>query len=473
MSVYPDSMPILLVDDEEVNLLVLKKLLALHDIQNVVTMTDSRNVMPFLENHDVAVIVTDLFMPALSGHELLKMVSKRHPAVPVAIMTSANEINTAIECMREGACDYLVKPLDKSKLLLSIRRALELRSLNDEVISLRHSPLQGKLKHESDFSSIVTQNKAMRELFRYIEVIAASRQPVLITGETGVGKELYARTIHTVSGRPGAFVAVNVAGLDDIMFSDTLFGHKKGAFTGADNIREGLISTADNGTLFLDEIGDLAETSQIKLLRLIQEQEYYRLGSDILSKSHARIVIATNRDLKNLAMKGHFRKDLYYRLCTHQINIPPLRNRFDDIPLLLDHFIKTAARSMGKDVPSYTRELITLLSTYEFPGNVRELQAMVFDNVARSASRKLSLQGFKEIIQREREEISVSPDNVGTVKISTAHGIAFARFPTLKEAETELINRALDLAGGNQGIAASLLGITRQALNNRLRRNGG
>jgi DNA-binding NtrC family response regulator len=311
----------------------------------------------------------------------------------------------------------------------------------------------------------------MRELFRYTEVIAASREPVLITGETGVGKELFAQAIHRVSGCPGAFIAVNVAGLDDMVFSDTLFGHNKGAFTGADEFREGLVPKASGGTLLLDEIGDLPESSQIKLLRLIQEHEFYRLGKDSPEKSTARIVIATNRDLKQMMQKGLFRKDLFYRLSIHQIHIPPLRERLDDLPLLLDYYVGLAARSMGKSPPYCPRELITLLSTYDFPGNVRELQAMLFDMVARNTSGKLSLDGFKSIIQRDRNTLPPSAAEDSQATLCNGKSITFHRFPTLKEAETVLIDRALEFAGGNQGIAAALLGISRQALNNRLRRN--
>lgn len=471
MSNRYNSLPILLVDDEDFALAALEKLLLISGFRNVVKMSDSTKVMPYLDENPVSVVLTDLSMPALCGQELLKMIVGRHPAVPVVVMTAASDLETALDCMKNGACDYLVKPLDKAKLFATLERAVELRSLNDEVLSLKESPQKDSLVNESHFLPIKTCNREMRQLFRYVEVIACSRQPVLITGETGTGKELFARTVHTVSRRTGAFVAVNVAGLDDMMFSDTLFGHKKGAFTGADTLREGLITKAENGSLFLDEIGDLTEASQTKLLRLLQEEEYYRLGTDVLSKSNARIVLATNRDLKKMMNEGRFRKDLYFRLRIHNIHVPPLRERLDDIPLLLDHFLATAAQSMGKKPPAFGRELVTLLSTYHFPGNVRELQAMVFDSVARCVSGKLGLQGFKELIQREREEISATPVS-SSENTTAANGIVFDRFPTLKEAETELINRALALAAGNQGIAASMLGITRQALNNRLRRAG-
>lgn len=465
-----DKPSVLIIDDDHNLCKTLADILRLEGFDPITAGNGSEG-LALLRAHPVHIVLIDLGLPDVSGVALLARVRSDYPSTQAIILTGNTTIETAIECMKEGACDYLIKPMDGERLIASIRRAVELRSLHDEVISLKQSPLPDKLTNEADFAPIITGNKLMREIFRYIEVIAVSRQPVLITGETGVGKELYARTIHKVSKCPGAFVAVNVAGLDDLTFSDTLFGHKKGSYTGADRNREGLVGKAAEGTLFLDEIGDLAESSQIKLLRLIQEQEYYCLGSDTPIKSSARLLIATNRDLKLLMAKGPFRKDLYYRLCTHQICIPPLRDRLDDIPLLLDHFIKIAARSMGRTIPSYPQELITLLSTYEFPGNVRELQAMVFDTVARNSSRKLSLEGFKSIIKREREDTSISPDMTQPGEFNAASGISFTRFPTLKEAEAELINRALELAKGNQGVAASLLGVSRQALNNRLRRN--
>jgi transcriptional regulator with PAS, ATPase and Fis domain len=193
-------------------------------------------------------------------------------------------------------------------------------------------------------------------------------------------------------------VALNVAGLDDTMFSDTLFGHKKGAFTGADQARDGMIACAGKGTLFLDEIGDLNESSQIKLLRLLQEHEYYPVGSDSFRKSDARIVLATNHDLQKLIATGKFRNDLYYRLCAHQIHIPPLRERLDDIPMLLDHFLDSAAKELNKKKPTPPGELVTLLTLYSFPGNVRELEAMVFDAVARHTSGILSMESFRKVI---------------------------------------------------------------------------
>jgi DNA-binding NtrC family response regulator len=304
----------------------------------------------------------------------------------------------------------------------------------------------------------------MRRIFHYIEAIAVSDQPVMVTGETGVGKEMIVRALHEAAGGKGPFVAVNVAGLDDQAFSDTLFGHTRGAFTGAEQTREGLVVKAAGGTLFLDEIGDMQHTSQIKLLRLLQEREFYPLGSDTPKKCDARIVVATNRDPKRLVEQNTFRSDLYFRLKTHQIQVPPLRQRLDDIPLLVSHFLDQAAATMGKSRPGYPVELHGYLTAYGFPGNVRELKALVFDAVANHRQGLLSLNSFKEAIGQDN-----SPDGVDPLDFFRyCSGVAEGQLPTLKEAEEALIAHALEKAGGNQGIAASHLGISRQALNKRL-----
>jgi two-component system response regulator HydG len=349
------------------------------------------------------------------------------------------------------------------------QRKQEEEALRMEVTSLKQHLLTDQLEHEDAFSAIMTRNKQMRAIFQYIEVIAASDQPVLITGETGVGKELIAKAIHTVSSREGSFVAVNVAGLDDIMFSDTLFGHRKGAYTGADQWREGLISRASGGTLFLDEIGDLIESSQVKLLRLLQERTYYPLGSDVPRETDIRIVVATNRNIQMLMSKGEFRNDLFYRLRAHQIHIPPLRERREDIPLLLEQFLNEASTSLRKNMPTVSPELLQLLTAYDFPGNVRELRAMIYDAVARHKSGRLSVEGFREFVKRDDIGM-LSPGSPLSPGDADAIVRVLGRFPTLKEVEQLLISEALERSHRNQGIAASLLGMTRQALNKRLHR---
>ena len=309
----------------------------------------------------------------------------------------------------------------------------------------------------------------MRSIFQYVEAIAKTILPVLITGETGVGKELIALAIHRLSRRKGEFVPVNVAGVDDNLFSDTLFGHKKGAFTGADRDRKGMIEQASGGTLFLDEIGDLSIQSQVKLLRLLQEGKYYPVGSDVAKLTDARILVATNKDIESMQEAGEFRKDLFYRLQAHHIHVPPLRERKEDISLLVGHFLEKASNELGRKKPTPPQGLFTLLLTYHFPGNIRELEGMVFDALSRHKSGVLSMKSFSDKVapkhpspQESAQEVLVQAERMG---------VSFAeQLPTLKETEEMLIAEALRRSNGNQTIAAQMLGLTRRALNNRLSR---
>jgi len=461
-----ERLPIVLVDDEAQVLLLYSSMLRSAGIETVVTLDDSRSVLPFLRENRVLAVLTDLNMPFLGGRELLSLLKQEYPEVPVLIVTGVDEIGTAVDCMRLGASDYLVKPVEKNRLVSSLQRTLEIARLQDQVSSLTRHLLTEGLRNPGAFAHIVTGSRKMLILFKYIEVVADSPYPALIIGETGVGKELVARAIHLAGDASRPFVAVNVAGLDDNMFSDTLFGHKKGAFTGAESSRDGLISQAQDGTLFLDEIGDLSPTSQVKLLRLIQEKEYYPLGIDQPKKTNARVICSTNYNLKQRVEQGTFRNDLYFRLNTHVISVPPLRERKEDIPVLLGHFLQESARALRKRTPTPPPELLALLAAYDFPGNIRELQTLVNDAVSRHHAGVLSMESFRKAIggsapqnpARYADTAGMSPESfLGTM-------------PSLKQAEDFLVRRALEQAKGNQGIAASLLGITRQALNKRLLR---
>jgi two-component system, NtrC family, response regulator HydG len=460
----PLRLPVLLVDDDAPFLLSASMALRVTGIAPVVTLQDSRQVMPFLAGNGVSAVVVDLVMPHLSGHELLPRIREEFPQLPVLVMTGTDEVEVAVACMKDGAFDYLVKPVETGRFVASIRRALEMRGMRDEISTLKQHLLSGQLSDASAFSDIVTDSRKMLALFQYVEVVAATAHPVLITGETGTGKELIARAVHALSGRRGPFLPVNVAGLDDAMFSDTLFGHRRGAFTGADQAREGLIAEAAAGTLFLDEIGDLKESSQVKLLRLLEGGEYYPLGSDAPRRSDARVICATHRNLPELLAAGTFRKDLYYRLSAHQVHLPPLRERPEDIALLVDCFLEEAAASQRKKKPAVPSEVITLLSSCPFPGNVRELRALVFDAMIQHKGGSLSVDLFRKAVRGERTTERAEGG-------SEEDGVPFRigrRFPTLKEAESHLIAEAMRRARNNQGIAATLLGITRQALNKRL-----
>lgn len=468
---FTSTLPILLIDDEENILFTISMILRTSGFSKVLTEPDSRRVLERLAVEDVGLIILDLYMPHLSGCDLLKELTASYPQIPVIIITAANEAEMAVDCMKAGAFDYLVKPVEESQLLSCIRRADEVCSLRSEVDSLREHLLSDRLEYSEVFAPIVTRNPRMRSVFHYLEAVSPSSQPILIGGETGVGKELAARAIHELSGRTGPFVAVNIAGLDDSVFSDTLFGHRRGAFTGADLDRVGLLAQAANGTIFMDEIGDMTGASQTKLLRLIQEQEYYPLGSDKPSISTARIVAATNHDIPSLITEGAFRRDLYYRLRAHAVYIPPLRERKEDIPLLVASFLEQAAASLGRRKPTPPNDLFSYLASYDFPGNIRELRSMVFDAVARHKGRMLSMESFLEAINTSRT--TLQPQRLCNYYDLNACLEALERIPTIKEAEVALIGHALKRAAGNQGVAAVHLGLSRHALNKRLIRKGG
>lgn len=428
----------------------------------VLTAENGKAGLELFRQESVDLVFTDLRMPVMGGHELLDELGRLSPATPVIVISGIGDVKDAIEALRRGAWDYLVKPVhDLDALEHLARRALETTGLRREVEGLKQKLLNGSIQQPEAFAPIITRSPAMLALFHYLEVIAPSRQPVLIQGETGVGKELFAQAVHQLSGGNGKIVAVNLAGLDDQMFCDTLFGHSKGAFTGAEQARDGLLAQAAGGTIFLDEIGDLRNTSQIKLLRLLQEGEYYPTGSDFVQKSTARLVLATHRDLKAMSQRGEFRQDLYYRLTTHQIQIPPLRKRYEDLPLLLDHFLREAAESLHRQPPAIPAELPAYLAAYPFPGNIRELRAMVFEAVAHHTRGILSMNSFLSVINASTPP-TIAPDfSECRVVIQDAHG---ERVPSLKEAENTLIAQAMRLAKGNQGVAAGYLGIQRSAL---------
>lgn len=464
-NLYP-SFPILLVDDEMPWLRSLT--MALNGdggINNIIQCQDSRQVVDYIENRGVGLVLLDLTMPHLSGEQLLKTISENFPSVVVIVITGMNQVDDAVRCMKVGAFDYYVKTNDINRIITGILHAIRIIELQRESQDVRSRLLTNRLEVPEAFSDIVTISKKMFSIFQYIESIAVSKQPVLITGESGVGKELIAKAIHKACLCDTPMVTVNVAGLDDNMFSDTLFGHKRGAFTGANESRKGLVEQAEDTVLFLDEIGDLSLASQVKLLRLLQDGEYYSAGSDQLKRTKARFVLATNHDLQKKLFAGEFRKDLFYRLQTHHINIPPLRERKEDIPLLLERFVKEAVHEFGmKCPPSIPAQVTSLLAHYDFPGNVRELRSMVFDEVCRNKT-VMSVDVFNKVISsRQKIEFSLdSQDLIEDVVYQTF--LKIPRLPTYTEVKNILTDAALDRAGGNQTLAARMLGISQPGLN--------
>lgn len=463
---YP-SLPVLMVDDEESWLFGFETSLNAAGIDNILTCGNGGEALEILAGRNIGVMLLDLIMPSLGGEDILASVTRDYPEIPVIVISGMNELDIAVKCIKMGAYDYLVKTTGEDELVAAVKRAVELRELRNEYAMLKTRFLRDELENPGAFEGIVTKNRQMVKIFQYVEAVAGSDSPVLITGETGVGKELIAKAVHKLSGRRGPFMAVNVAGLDDNVFSDTLFGHLKGAFTDANRRREGFVSKASGGTLFLDEIGDLSRDSQVKLLRLLQENEYFPLGSDIPLGSDARVVAATQMDLAACAKSGRFRKDLYYRLNTHHVHIPPLRDRLDDLPFLTDHFLDEASLKLGKPKPPVPERLLPLLETCRFQGNVRELRSMVFDGMASCKSGRLPLEPFKKEVLKNRTD-DFRPVETGAHENGTVFS-GFKNLPTLKQVSKELVAEAMIRAKGNRTAAAEILGVTRQALSWRLK----
>jgi len=455
--------PIFMVDDEESVLQGLTIALKYNGFSNLISCSDSREVGNILKSQHIELMLLDLTMPHISGEEILKMVSEEYPHIIVIIITGNKDIDTAVRCLKLHAYDYLVKPIEMNRLITTVSRALELAGLRTENRILSGGYETG-LKNIEAFRDIAASSPAMLKLMQYTEAVATSPQPVLITGETGTGKELFARAIHKCGGFTGEFIAVNIAGVDDHMASDTLFGHRKGAFTGADENRKGLIENARNGVLFLDEIADISPAMQIKLLRLIQEREYAPLGADESSRTNAKIVAATNVPPEILQSQKKIRSDLYFRLQTHVVRIPRLAERKEDLPLLVDTLIEQCSREMNRKKPTCPPELIQLLANYDFPGNVRELKTMIYDALAAHKDRMLSMKTFKDYIfgkMKQQTKHIIASAEIGAGNIF-AH---LDKLPNVDLMNSMLAAEALKRAQGNKSTAAKMLGISRSTFN--------
>ncbi|MBN1697345.1 MAG: sigma 54-interacting transcriptional regulator [Spirochaetales bacterium] len=464
--VFPGD-PVLFVDDEKEMLDAEKTACAQYGITNSILCDDGRRVMSLLAKNSVSCVVIDLAMPHVSGRDLLEKIKLHYPEIPVIVVTGISAIDSAVDCMRNGAFDYLVKPVERERLATVIRHCIERRILTEENNRLRNSLSGYGLMYPDAFSKIITRNDSMLTIFKVIESFADSNQPVLICGESGVGKELIAEAIHLSSKRTGKFIAENIAGLDSTIFSDTLFGHVKGAYTGAVTQRRGLVEEAAGGTLFLDEIGELDTESQVKLLRFLEYREYRHIGSDQTKHSDARIIAATNVSLDEKIEECRFRKDLYYRF-SQKITIPPLRERLDDVPVLLDFFLEKSANAYHKAKPKIDPELISIVSSYHYPGNVREFAAMIDRAVnLHSGGGALGTAFFRDYIRQHGNKPLINIEK--TTRPSSL--ITYSgNFPTIDEVEYFFIQQAMKKANGNQRIASKLLGLSTSALNRRLKK---
>lgn len=456
-----DTYKIMLVDDDPSHLEYTARIVEKNFTQTPVCIEDSRKVLSTLDTGDFCLILLDLNMPHINGLDLLTDINFKFPEIPVVIVTAAEDSETVVSAVRQGAFDYVTKASGKNRFIAAVSKAIKHYFTMKELDKLKEEFFD-PADHSIISHRFVTNSSRMTRIFGYMKNIAPTPTPVLITGETGVGKELIAELIYDMSGMKGRMIKVNVSGLDDTVFSDTLFGHVKGAFTGADAMREGLVKSAENGVLFLDEIGDLQQGSQVKLLRLLQDNSYYPLGSDSIRQINTKIVAATNRDLKKMSETGEFRKDLYYRLMFHNITIPPLRERKEDIFPVTEHLLAEIAEKYNIRKPSITAPALMLMTGYDYPGNVRELEGILYDMVAETYPETIDEKLIADYFRRKGLKLEIQEEITG---IADRLDIDYrGSFPTIKEVSDHLIKMALDQAEGNISKAAQLLGINRQTI---------
>jgi two-component system response regulator HydG len=445
--VVPADGTVLVVDDEPSNLTSLQKILQREGLR-VLTAESAKLALELLRRHRIQVVLTDLMMPGTNGVELLRAVKELSPDVEVVLMTAYGTIETAVQAMREGAYDFVEKPLKRMTIVKTVRKAAERQSLVIENRSLRE---ELKLLTARE---IVGQSTALRRVLDIATQAAPSSATVLVLGESGTGKELVARFIHGKSARgSGPFVAVNCAAIPESILEAELFGHERGAFTGAVARREGRFAKARGGTLFLDEIGELSPSVQVKILRVLQEGEYEPVGGNTV-KADVRIVAATNRDLGAEVEAGRFREDLYYRLNVIAVTAPPLRARREDIPLILDHFLGIYCKKNGRPRLNVPREVLDKLSDYSWPGNVRELENVIERAAVLCRSDTLRLEDL--------------PDAVAQASAPAPSALSFPIGTTLDEVENRLIRETLKSTNGDKSLAAQLLGISTRTIYRKL-----
>jgi DNA-binding NtrC family response regulator len=442
---------ILVVEDEE----KLRRVIELHllstgfDVDKAATAEEGLKIVDRAD-----LVLTDFKLPNMDGLQLLGLIRRQNAQVPVVIMTAFGSIETAVESMKAGATDFLLKPFSLDHLMQVIHKALEVRELRDE-----NQKLKAELGRRYEFDNIIGRSENMQEIFAAIERVAPTRATVLLAGESGVGKDLIARAIHFHSPRRDRpLVKINCSALPENLMESELFGYEKGAFTGANTSKPGKFEQADTGTVFLDEIGDVPANIQVKLLRILQEREFERLGSNVTRHIDVRVIAATNKELRAALEQGTFREDLYYRLNVVPLNIPPLRERKGDIPFLANHFLRKLAPDAGSRVESISDAAMEKLIAYHWPGNVRELENVIERSLVMCAGTRLEAADIKlESAPRKTPQ-------------GDSHSLPEGM--SLDEYEKDIIREALRRADGNKSQAARLLGLTRNALRYRLTQMG-
>ncbi len=451
-----EKLAILIIDDEEAQLLSLKSFLQRRKYK-IFTAEDGKKGLEIAEKNPIDLILTDFRMPEWDGMTVLKKVKELNPEIDVVVMTAYGNVENAVEMMKSGAYDYLTKPINLDDLEILIQRVAEKRMLQAE-----NRALKAELESRFSFEGIISRSSEMENVLNTAARVAPSKATVLVRGESGTGKEVIARAIHFASPRRDKpFVVVNVAALSENLLESELFGHEKGAFTGAVQQRIGRFEQADGGTLFIDEVGDIALPVQVKLLRAIQFGQVERLGSNKTIDVDVRIIAATHRPLEEMLENGSFREDLFYRLNVVSIWIPPLRKRKADIPPMVEYFIKKYADQNNKAVKGITREALDFLMKYDFPGNVRELENMIESAVVLCRGELITQNDLPAQMKNKSERAILDP-----YRLEQGYQNKMQAF------EREMIREALTQSGGNQSAAARLLGITERHLRSRLEKLG-
>ena len=438
---------ILIIDDEK-NIREGLQMALEDEGYDVLTAEDGTAGLQKALSEVVDLVITDLRMPGIGGQEVLRRVTSETPGVPVIVLTGHGTVETAVEAMRMGAYDFLTKPLDLDRLSLLVRRALQNREL-----VLQHRELVEQMQSDKAFEHIIGKSAAMEHVFEMIKKVAPSRASVLITGESGVGKELIANAIHNLSPRrKNSYIKVHCAALAESLLESELFGHEKGAYTGAVSQKRGRFELADGGTIFLDEIGEINQNLQIKILRVLQEKQFERVGGEKLITVDTRLITATNRDLEQEVSAGTFRSDLYYRLNVVHIHVPPLRERKEDVPLLIAAFIKEFAEENAKTISAIEPKARAALYAYDWPGNIRQLRNCLESAVVMSSDDTIRLADLPEPV-RDAEQTAAIRIKIGT---------------SLAEEEQHIIMETLAAYNGNKSKTADVLGIGRKTLHRKL-----
>ena len=440
---------ILVVDDER----SMRELLAIvlrREGHEVLLAENGRMAIDALEREPIDLLISDIKMPDMSGVEVLRAAKRVDSGIPGIMITAFASTETAVEAMRLGACDYLSKPFDIDLLKMKVREKIETRELRQENVLLKRTL---GLSHQ--FGNIIGRSEAMLDVFKMVETVARTSSTVLLTGESGTGKGLVAQAIHYHSlRRERPFVALNCGALPETLLESELFGHMRGAFTGADANKKGLLEVAEKGTVFLDEIGEMSPVMQVKLLRVLQERRFRRVGGLDELQADIRVIAATNQDLERLVTEGRFREDLFYRINVIPIRLPALRDRREDIPLLADHFLARFADQMGKAVTAISREAVELLIQYDWPGNIRELENVMERAVALEATPTVLPESLPAAVRRDR------PAGVGPVPSAALPPSGFDLEAHVQQIERGYIAKALQQTGGVQVKAAELLGMS-------------